>query len=90
MQIAPKARLEVESDVNKLVTHCCGANIYIEGEDPVLKPDEEYPDWLWTLRLDRTPQDLSELDPNTSKYWQRARKLTMRRKNAIMRTTKLK
>jgi hypothetical protein len=26
-----------------------GCNILKEGEDPTMKPDEEYPDWLWTM-----------------------------------------
>jgi large subunit ribosomal protein L54 len=28
----------------------CGSNLLKEGEDIKLKPDDEYPDWLWTLR----------------------------------------
>jgi large subunit ribosomal protein L54 len=28
---------------------CTGVNIFTEGEDPELKPDDEYPDWLWDL-----------------------------------------
>lgn len=31
------------------VERCVGANFHTEGEDPELKPDEEYPDWLWEL-----------------------------------------
>ena len=26
-----------------------GLNILQNGSDPVLRPDEEYPDWLWTI-----------------------------------------
>eukprot|EP00967_Tisochrysis_lutea_P046559 scaffold56570_cov34-Tisochrysis_lutea.AAC.5 len=26
-----------------------GCNILKDGEDPTIKPDEEYPDWLWTM-----------------------------------------
>lgn len=26
-----------------------GCNILKEGEDPTMKPDEEYPEWLWTM-----------------------------------------
>ena len=33
-------------DTKLLTSRCCGANKFINGEDPVLKPDEEYPEWL--------------------------------------------
>lgn len=29
--------------------YATGCNIFQDGEDPKLKPDEEYPDWLWDL-----------------------------------------
>lgn len=29
--------------------YATGCNVFSEGEDPKLKPDEEYPDWLWEL-----------------------------------------
>ncbi|XP_064608091.1 large ribosomal subunit protein mL54-like [Liolophura sinensis] len=67
--ISPKIEMEVETDPEKLVKYCCGANIYVTGQDPELKPDSEYPDWLWTLRTDRKPPDLSELDPDSFYYW---------------------
>mmetsp|Transcript_1341 Transcript_1341/g.4365 ORF Transcript_1341/g.4365 Transcript_1341/m.4365 type:complete len:121 (+) Transcript_1341:3-365(+) len=28
-----------------------GCNILKEGEDPTMKPDEEYPEWLWTIHI---------------------------------------
>jgi large subunit ribosomal protein L54 len=31
-----------------------GLNIYAGKSDPVAKPDDQYPEWLWTL-LDREP-----------------------------------
>ena len=30
-------------------THCSGINYKKGGSDPELGPDEDYPDWLWTL-----------------------------------------
>ena len=30
-------------------THCTGLNILKDGEDPELMPDDQYPDWLWTI-----------------------------------------
>jgi Mitochondrial ribosomal protein L37 len=38
-------------DPNKVLSAevCTGANIFTDGQDPTLKPDEEYPEWLWEL-----------------------------------------
>ncbi|CAG2171228.1 unnamed protein product [Oppiella nova] len=63
-------RLPVEQDAEKLVTHCCGANYFQEGPEIKLKADEEYPDWIWSLRLNYPPP-MHELDPNTKEYWER-------------------
>ncbi|XP_056688962.1 54S ribosomal protein L37, mitochondrial [Spinacia oleracea] len=40
-------------------TTVVGANILKDGTDPKIRPDSEYPDWLWQL-LDKRPA-LSEL-----------------------------
>jgi large subunit ribosomal protein L54 len=45
-----KKIIPVETDPQKLVNYVCGSNLLKEGEDIKLKPDDEYPDWLWTLR----------------------------------------
>uniref|UniRef100_H2ZFF4 Large ribosomal subunit protein mL54 n=1 Tax=Ciona savignyi TaxID=51511 RepID=H2ZFF4_CIOSA len=55
-------------DTELLVTRCCGLNKYVEGEDPVLKPDEEYPDWLWTIHTGK-PKTFLDMDPDTKEYW---------------------
>ena len=45
-----RKEVPVETDPKKLVTLVCGTNLYAEdGKDVELKPDSEYPDWLWTL-----------------------------------------
>ncbi|XP_031784478.1 39S ribosomal protein L54, mitochondrial [Nasonia vitripennis] len=78
-----KKLLPVETDVNKLVTYCCGTNLRKEGgEDVKLKPDEEYPDWLWTIRTGPAPK-LEELDPNTKEYWKRLRREGIKRDNKL-------
>ncbi|XP_063982371.1 large ribosomal subunit protein mL54 [Diachasmimorpha longicaudata] len=75
-----KIILPVETDAHKLVNYVCGSNIYKEGEDVKLKPESEYPDWLWTIWTDNPPK-LEELDPNTKAYWRRLRTIAQRRNN---------
>ncbi|XP_076759630.1 mitochondrial ribosomal protein L54 [Xylocopa sonorina] len=78
-----KVDLPVENDVNKLLTYVCGSNIYKEGEDVKLKPDSEYPEWLWSIRTE--PPKLADLDPNTKQYWRFIRKRGMVRKNLMLK-----
>ena len=48
--IVEKKIIPVETDPHKLVNFVCGTNLLREGgEDVKLKPDSEYPEWLWTL-----------------------------------------
>ena len=75
--------LDVEEDVEKVVKTCVGANIYKEGPDPEIKADSEYPDWLWTLRTEREPIPLEEMDPDSWEYWERLQKNYRRRKNQL-------
>lgn len=61
-------RLPVETDPHKLVNYCCGLNYHIDEAPVKLKPDSEYPDWLWDLRL--TPKKNSwELEKGTKEYY---------------------
>ncbi|XP_022188151.2 39S ribosomal protein L54, mitochondrial [Nilaparvata lugens] len=79
-----KKRLPVETDINKLVTFCCGTNILKEGgQDIKLQPDSEYPDWLWQLHIGK-PKTLDEMDPNTLQYWRKVRKGGMKRRNLLL------
>lgn len=88
MAVIEKKTLPVETDVNRLITHVCGTNIYKEGgEDVKLKPDSEYPDWLWTIRI-CPPPPLEELDPNTKQYWRRLRGFGQKRNNREKKTRK--
>lgn len=36
-------------DTGMSLTHCTGLNYKKGGSDPELGPDENYPEWLWTL-----------------------------------------
>ncbi|XP_015440124.1 PREDICTED: 39S ribosomal protein L54, mitochondrial [Dufourea novaeangliae] len=76
-----KVKIPVEKDVNKLLNYVCGSNIYTEGEDIKLKPDNEYPDWIWEIRTE--PLQLSELDPDTKQYWRFVRRDNLKRNNAM-------
>ncbi|VDI39858.1 large ribosomal subunit protein mL54-like [Mytilus galloprovincialis] len=76
-----KTFLEVETDPYKLCNFVCGANYFKEGEDPPIKPDSEYPEWLFSLHIDRKPIELSELSKDDMYYWRRLRRINMRRQN---------
>lgn len=56
---------------------CLGANYYKTGEDPVIKPESEYPDWLWQL----------EPAEDSKQYWRRIRK---KRAHRVIATLKEK
>lgn len=83
-----KKEIPVETDVNRLLTYVCGTNLYKEGgEDVKIKPDSEYPSWLWSIRTG-PPPTIEELDPNTKKYWKRLRLIGLRRNNKQKATRK--
>lgn len=84
-----KKILPVETDANKLVNYCCGSNIFKEGTDVQLKPDNEYPEWLWNLHVG-DPIPLEELDPNTKQYWRKLRSMALRRNNKLAKVKKFK
>lgn len=83
-----KKSINVETDPKLLCTRLCGGNFYKEGEDPVLGRDEDYPDWLWKLRLDRGAVPLEELSMDDYKYWKRLKTLNLREKNKIRNSKK--
>ncbi|XP_066245962.1 large ribosomal subunit protein mL54 [Euwallacea similis] len=82
-----KKVLPVETDPNRLVTHCCGSNIYLTGEDIKLAPDSEYPEWLWSIRTGPAPP-LEELDPNSIEYWRRVRKMAIKQNMQLLKLKK--
>ncbi|KAI4468805.1 39s ribosomal protein l54 mitochondrial [Holotrichia oblita] len=82
-----KKILPVETDPHKLVNFVCGSNILKEGQDIEIKPDSEYPEWLWTLRTGPPPK-LEELDPNSLEYWRRVRRLGIQRNNRLAQLKK--
>ncbi|XP_051980453.1 39S ribosomal protein L54, mitochondrial-like [Xyrauchen texanus] len=79
---------EVCKDPVKLCTHAVGVNIFKQGEDPPLKPKEEYPDWLFQLDLGPTKK-LNELDPDSREYWNLLRKEHIWRHNKLHKGKKM-
>ena len=55
---------------------CAGANYCKTGEDPIIKPESEYPEWLWRLL------DQQEPPADSIQYWRRLRKDKARKANA--------
>lgn len=78
-----KKKLPVETDTEKLVRFCCGSNILKEGHDVELGPDDAYPSWLWDLPLNGPPP-LSEMDPNTTEYWESLHRRALLHQNKML------
>lgn len=51
-----------------------------------LKPESEYPEWLFTEIHTGPPKKLEELDPDTKAYWRRVRKIALRQHNRLEET----
>ncbi|KAF4083134.1 hypothetical protein AMELA_G00136550 [Ameiurus melas] len=79
---------EVCKDPVRLTSHAVGVNIYKQGEDPPLKPQEEYPAWLFELDLG-PPKKLQELDTESHEYWKRLRKEHIWRFNKLHKGKKI-
>ena len=76
---AQKRKEELQEPPKKAILNmdvCVGANIHTTGEDPPIKDDSEYPDWLWKL-----------LDPdvNSKAYWRKLNKKNARERNTLRR-----
>ncbi len=63
--------LDVETDPEKLVNFCCGANYKIDGEEVPIRPKSEYPEWLWTMDIKRPlPKSWEIEDTNSKEYFE--------------------
>lgn len=68
-----------EVDLNSV---CAGLNYYKDGEDPPIKADSEYPEWLWTT-MDPV-HTYKEVPPELEKTFRRNQnKRRLRENNAI-------
>ncbi|KAK2906879.1 hypothetical protein Q8A67_005864 [Cirrhinus molitorella] len=79
---------EVCKDPVRLCTHAVGVNVFKQGEDPLIKPKEEYPEWLFQLDLG-PPKKLNELEPDSREYWKLLRKEHIWRHNKLHRGKKM-
>ncbi|CAB3410777.1 unnamed protein product [Caenorhabditis bovis] len=77
----------VEEDAEKLANFVC-INAYLQGEEPgpQIKPDSEYPKWLFELDL-RPPKALEDLDPEKDgwNYWRALRKRQIEQNRRIQK-----
>ena len=71
----------VQSETHLNMDVCLGANYNTTGEDPLIRPEEAYPDWLWGLE----PQRQLEVAPDSKQYWRRIRKKQAHRAIAALR-----
>ncbi|XP_035748888.1 39S ribosomal protein L54, mitochondrial [Egretta garzetta] len=71
-----------------LATHAMGVNYLKDGPEVALKPDSEYPDWLFQIHLG-PPKKLEELDPDSVEYWRRLRKYNMWQRNRLKKGKKM-
>ena len=71
-------------------------NIFKEGEEPEIKPDEEYPEWLKALAYPKpTLEELEAMDVyemndvERKRYWRLHKRAKIRRQNELARISTL-
>eukprot|EP00127_Corallochytrium_limacisporum_P004454 Clim_evm8s164 gene=Clim_evmTU8s164 len=67
----------VEEDAEEqLIDRYRGINYFVEGKDPEVKANSEYPDWLWQCTEPRPAAQ-----PHERRFWKDLRKQTIRQQN---------
>ncbi|KAL0278400.1 UNVERIFIED_CONTAM: hypothetical protein PYX00_000230 [Menopon gallinae] len=66
-----------ETDPQKLAQYVCGTNLTTDEEPVKIKPDSEYPDWLWSIHTGK-PLKLKDMDPNTLEYWLEVKRISVK------------
>ncbi|NWS46594.1 RM54 protein, partial [Probosciger aterrimus] len=79
---------EVCTDPAMLSAYAMGVNYFKDGPEVALKPDSEYPDWLFKIHLG-PPKKLEELDSDSIEYWRRLRKYNTWHCNRLKKGKKL-
>ncbi len=67
----------METDTHRLSTHCCGLDYRCDGQgpgDPELRPDAEYPEWLFSMDVSRPRPTSDQMEPGTLEYFLQLRK----------------
>ncbi|XP_010723117.1 39S ribosomal protein L54, mitochondrial [Meleagris gallopavo] len=87
----PKEQLkgpEVCTDPVTLANYAVGVNYLKDSPEVALKPDSEYPEWLFQIYLG-PPKKLEEMDPDSLEYWRRLRKYNSWQRNKLKKSRKL-
>uniref|UniRef100_A0A8C3LF09 Large ribosomal subunit protein mL54 n=1 Tax=Chrysolophus pictus TaxID=9089 RepID=A0A8C3LF09_CHRPC len=87
----PKEQLkgpEVCTDPVTLANYAVGVNYLKDSPEVALKPDSEYPEWLFQIHLG-PPKKLEEMDPDSLEYWRRLRKYNSWQRNKLKKSRKL-
>lgn len=76
-------RTNYSTDPSILPTTCPGLNYKKTGDEVPLKPDSEYPDWLWSLGGPKKAIQEMSFETDGKTYTRRLRKMKLRENNMI-------
>uniref|UniRef100_A0A8C2T1R3 Large ribosomal subunit protein mL54 n=1 Tax=Coturnix japonica TaxID=93934 RepID=A0A8C2T1R3_COTJA len=79
---------ELVTDPATLANFAVGVNYLQDAPMVPLRPDAEYPEWLFQMHLG-PPKKLQELDPDSLQYWRRLRKHNSWQRNKLKKSRRL-
>lgn len=79
---------ELVTDPATLANFAVGVNYLQDAPMVPLRPDAEYPEWLFQMHLG-PPKKLQELDPDALQYWRRLRKHNSWQRNKLKKSRRL-